>query len=89
MTPLELDSPECLKCPSIVSSPLAAPQGTEPFVESSSANGCLRVMAAQVGGEDAVERAVGQHRAQAHDQGGIPAGGVTGARSPVCSELTL
>ncbi|MFD6274350.1 hypothetical protein ACFWFI_01950 [Streptomyces sp. NPDC060209] len=31
-------------------------------------------MAAQVGGEHAVERAVGQQRAQAHDQGGIPAG---------------
>lgn len=50
-------------------------------MESSSANGFLRVVAAQVGGEDLVERAVGQHRAQAHDQGGIPAGGVAGARS--------
>ncbi|MGC9436831.1 hypothetical protein [Streptomyces sp. WG5] len=35
-----------------MSSPVAAPQGTEPFVESSSANGSLRVVAAQVGGED-------------------------------------
>ncbi|MFD3823067.1 hypothetical protein [Streptomyces sp. NPDC058625] len=36
----------------LISSPVAAPQGTELFVESSSADGSLRVVATQVGGED-------------------------------------
>ena len=41
---------------------------------SVSCRGSLWVVAAQVGGEEAIERAVGQERPQAHEQGGIPAG---------------